>query len=123
MLYILISLNSVFCQCHLTVNSRETRVPPSFTERLSSCRVKAGQQLVLQVKAEGQPIPGLAWQKVGRQETRQRSLLYITIMILIYILTVFSIAEYIKDCSTYISLTIYSFPICKKSHINQTKSF
>ena len=35
-------------------------------------------------------------------------------MILIYILTVFSLAEYIKDCSTYLSLSIYPFPICKK---------
>ena len=62
-------------QCRLTVTPRETRLPPNFVQRLSSCRVKAGQPLVLQVKAEGQPIPGLAWQKVREANQKYATIL------------------------------------------------
>ena len=51
-------------QCSLKVNAREARIAPNFSEKLVSSRVSSGEKVVLRVAATGQPIPGLAWQKV-----------------------------------------------------------
>jgi hypothetical protein len=39
-----------------------------FVEKLTSCRLAAGQPLRLRAKAVGQPTPCLAWQKESNQK-------------------------------------------------------
>ena len=50
--------------CRLTVLPAPPRAPPTFTEKLVSQVVQEGEPLRLQVRAAGEPTPGLLWQKV-----------------------------------------------------------
>ena len=61
-----------FCKINAS-NGQKSIVWPARTSFWThNHRMKAGESILLKVKAEGHPVPGLAWQKVGAKKKREK---------------------------------------------------